>query len=275
MKTLVLNSTHYVAGSGNQFIYPFPTAIGFGKGDKIGLANLSISNSTYNVSAARGNNKITVYFYTISNTVVQLPKGNMIAQVNNTPVAYNFYFPDGYYTVSQLNTYLQLQMFNQGLYLTANSGATVIYFFNIVTIASQYAVQINCFSIPDAYSAGQLGYLAPTGTIPTGPITGLSGALAGTTYVNAGGNKNTWCVGGLAAVFVQITPTLSLPRSFGSLLGFTTISSFNAIQIVNGAYSPLPTIFTSNVTPIISPVNSYIMTCSLINVSRIQLHDNV
>ena len=86
MKTLVLNSTHYVPGSGNQFIYPFPTAIGFGKGDKIGLANLSISNSTYNVYAARGNNKITVYFYTISNTVVQDRKGNMISQVNTTPI---------------------------------------------------------------------------------------------------------------------------------------------------------------------------------------------
>ena len=128
MKTLVLNSTHYVPGSGNQFIYPFPTAIGFGKGDKIGLASLSISNSTYNVSAARGNNVITVNFYTISNTVVQVwgPKGSLATQVNTTPVAYNFYFPDGYYTISQLNTYLQLQMFNQGLYLTANSGANCV-----------------------------------------------------------------------------------------------------------------------------------------------------
>ena len=110
-----------------------------------------------------------------------------------------------------------------------------------------------------------LGYLAPTGTIPTGPITGLSGSLAGTTYLNAGGNKNIWCAGGLAAVFVQITPSLTLSRNFASLLGFSNIFSFNAIPIINGGYSPLPTIFTSNVTPVISPVNSYIMTCSLIN----------
>jgi len=196
MKTLVLNSGNYVAGSGNTFTYRFPTAISFAKGDRVGLANLAMTNSTYNISAARGNNSVSISWPTIElKTGAKLVNFKILTYVywDATYNDYTFYFPDGYYTISQLNAYLQQQMFNQGLYLTANNAAQVVYFFAINTITSQYAVQVQAFNFPTADDATKLGYATPTGNIPSGSIVGLSGALAGTTYANAGSAKNFWC----------------------------------------------------------------------------------
>ena len=88
-------------------------------------------------------------------------------------------------------------MFNMGMYMTKDTGATVIYFFNIVTIASQYSAQLQAYALP--YASDQSTWSLPNSTdlVPSGAIAGLTGALAGTTYPNAGSGKNWWCSNGL------------------------------------------------------------------------------
>jgi len=279
MKTIVLNSTNFVPGSGNVFQYNFPSAVSFAKGDRIGLASLSVTNSTYNISAARANNTVTIQWPTITPTSNYV-KGQTSWSINYTMNSYPFFIPDGYYTVSQLNTYLQLQMFNQGLYMTSNAGASTIYFFNIVAVTQQYGVQISAFQLPSFNALQTNGWAPPTGTVPTLPIPGLTGALNGTTYANAGGNKNFWCPNGFGGGISSATnaypnpnsaalsPILTVPASFGALLGFPP-TSLTFTGPVGGnfsnSYTAAATLFQSSQTPIISPVNSYILTCSLLN----------
>ena len=60
---LVINSSHFVNGNGNnKFVYKFQPAFNFSSYDKIGVQSLSIFNSFYNISAALGNNQMTLNF---------------------------------------------------------------------------------------------------------------------------------------------------------------------------------------------------------------------
>ena len=43
MRTLVINSSNYVAGSGNTYTYYFPSSYSVKDGDQIGVANISIA----------------------------------------------------------------------------------------------------------------------------------------------------------------------------------------------------------------------------------------
>lgn len=271
MKTLVINSSNYVAGSGNTFVYKFPTATSFAKGDRVALANVAMTNSTYNISAARGNNTVTILWASLlKNDIEKIPSGTAVTINGVTWRAeyqnYNFYFPDGFYTITQLNTYLQLQMFNMGMFMTKDNGANIIYFFNIVAIPSQYSVQIQAYALPNigdqaTWALPVLGDMVPINAIP-----GLTGALAGTTYPRAGASKNWWCSDGLipANFNINATPQLTLPSSFSSLLGFTA-TSFAWNNRVRATYASSATNFNSTTAPQIAPVNSYIMTCSLLN----------
>ena len=91
MRTLVINSSHYVAGSSNTFSYPLPYGTKFADNSKIGVASISLYNSTFNITSARGNNTITLTSW----AGVSLSSNNVIT------------IPDGYYSVSDLNYYIQ------------------------------------------------------------------------------------------------------------------------------------------------------------------------
>lgn len=283
MKTLVINSSNYVAGSGNTFIYKFPTAVSFAKGDRVAMANVAMTNSTFNISAARGNNTVSTVWNRFGKTNQQgLPQfitGSQAVKWASLPTIVTFYIPDGFYTIPQLNTYLQLQMFNMGMYMTKDNGANIIYFFSFTAIPSQYCVQLEAYVVPnldDKPTAWSLP--SSTDLIPTNPVPGLTGSLAGTTYARAGSRKDWWCMDfGLPprSENLNTIPALLLPASFCSLLGLTatTFGFVNGIQQPSFAwnngvqltYSASPTLFVSTTAPQIAPVNSYIMTCSLLN----------
>lgn len=58
---LVINSSHFVPGNANnKFVYKFSPAFQFSSNDKIGVQ--SFFNSFYNISAAQGNNQMTLNF---------------------------------------------------------------------------------------------------------------------------------------------------------------------------------------------------------------------
>ena len=210
MKTIILNSSNYVAGSNNQFSIAFPgNGVKFNAGDKIAVAGIAVYNSTFNITSARGNNKISIIWN------------------NATPQTYIFTFPDGYYSASDMNAFIQQQCILNNLYMTTNNGSTYVYFVEITTNSVRYAISLNVYPIPTSAQATTLGYSMPSGA--------------------------TWSLPSSAQC-----PQIAINTAFGALVGQSagtypaTIQS-TAVQTI------------SSITPIISPVDSYILCCNLIN----------
>jgi len=96
-----------------------------------------------------------------------------------------------------------------------------------VTNAPQYAIGINAYAIPTSATATTLGYTKPASA--------------------------TWSYPSSAQ-----TPQINVNSALGTLLGFSAAYYPAAISASNVQ-------FLSNLTPKISPVDSYILTCSLLN----------
>ena len=205
-KTLVINSSNYVIGSNNKYIYRFPNSVNFEVGSTIGLSSISIYNSTFNIEKSRGNNTIQIIWLGTTYTLV---------------------IDDGYYNVSDLNFRIQQFCILNNLYLTSNGGSNIIYFIELAMNSVRYSVQLNLYAIPTEQQALVLGY-----------------SKVGSTWNYP-----------LAA----ITPQLNiLSQTFGNLIGLT----FGLYPLTPQSTTQS---FLSTTTPIISPVNSYVMTCNLLN----------
>ena len=205
-RTLVINSSNYVVGSNNKFVYRFPNTVIFEAGSSIGLSGISIYNSTFNVERSRGNNVIQIIWLGITHTIV---------------------IEDGYYTVNDLNFKIQQYCILNNLYMSSNGGTNIIYFVELVMNSVRYSIQLNLYPIPTELQATALNYIKP---------------------------GNNW-----AFPLNTITPQVNiLSQQFGNLIGFT----FGLYPLISQATTQS---FLSSTTPIISPVNSYVITCNLLN----------
>lgn len=209
MRTIIINSSNLVSGTTNTYQYNFPTSVQFKDGAEVGVSQISMYNSSFNVSVSRSNNTITLIWNAA------------------TPTTYTFTLPDGYYSVADLNSFLQQQCILNNLYVT-NSTGNYVYFAEFQTNAVRYAVSTNLYPIPTAAQATTLGYTIPSGA--------------------------TWTFPAAAAC-----PQLTITTGFGALIGLsagnypTSATTTTAVQQI------------SNITPNINPVNSYVLTCNLVN----------
>jgi len=208
MKTIILNASNYVAGSNNQFIYQFPSTVQFSKDDQIALGSCAIYNSTFNISAALGNNSMTITWNA------------------NTVTTYNLLFPDGFYSYSDINQFIQFYCISNNLYATSTTSGINIYFLELVTNSVRYAAQLNSYSLPTTAQAVTLGYTLPVGATWTFPVTAS-------------------------------TPQLTFGNVFGSLIGL--LPGIYPPTVITTNYN-----IVSTYTPEVSIVQSYIMTCNLI-----------
>lgn len=216
-RTIILNSTHYIEGSQNLYVYNLPQSVKFTNKSKIGVSSVSVYNSTFNVSARRLNNTVTLIWNA------------------NTSTSYTWTIPDGYYSASDLNSFLQSKMFENKLYCNT-TGNTIVYFFEITQNAVRYAIQLTATPLPTSANATTLSYTIPAGA--------------------------TW-----SFPTANNTPQLTFNNIFGNLLGFDGQTYPNAVQATTQS-------ILSTKTPNISPVDSYILTCNLIN-SRYSIPSNV
>ena len=206
-ENIIFNRNHYVSGSKGTFTYKLPTSVKF-ENAEVGVQSIAVYNSTFNIESSRGNNTITVRW------------------VADTTVDYTFTIPDGYYSYSDLNYFLQQQMILEDLYVT-NSSGDYVYFVEILTNATRYAAQLNSYALPDSSTASTLSYTKPAGGSWDWPTT-------------------------------SSTPQIIINAAFGSLIGFeagtfpSSVSATNVQQL-------------SSITPTISPVSSYILGCNLVN----------
>ena len=215
--TLVLNSSNIANTSTNtSFKYNFVQG-GFTADDcEICVSSVSIPYSWNNVSTYYNNKTFTLIFPTAATTVT-----------------YSIVLPDGFYTVTDINYFIQQTCISNGAYLI-DSSLNNVYFTNMAYNATFYSIQVLLFSVPTS--------LVTTGMTYTRPATGLYSAT------------------GTGLPTTAYTPQLVIPTSgsIGTIIGFSS-GTFPAAQTVTSQS------FLSTLTPIGTTVNSLVIQCSLVS----------
>ena len=203
---IIINGSNLVPSTNNNtYQYFFPSSIQLEPSSKIALASINMFYSWYNISTAYNNNKF-----------------NIIWATNIGTTTYNLTIPDGYYTVAQLNTYLDSFLIQNGLYLIDNNGK-YIYYLEIQENPNVYGIQLNSFPIPNLLPAGWSNPAAMTfPAIATTPQ-----------FVILNNNFQQW-----TGVNQGIYPSPSQATTYSKVSDFT---------------------------PQVTPIQSVLMTCSLVN----------
>lgn len=179
--TLVLNSAN-TTNQVNIFQYNFLNGSFVVQDDsELCISGITIPYSWYNIQQQYYNN--TTFQFTFTEAVT---------------TTYTVVLPNGYYSVTSLNEYLQGEFVNQGLYLVDSAGDNV-YYLSLVYNVSTYSVQLLSFAVPVSLPAG---------------------------YSNPA-----------ALVFPAVASTpqliISSTNNFGSIIGFTAGTYPPAIQATN------------------------------------------
>ena len=207
MPTIVCNSTNIVNSPiNNKLVYKFQNGGAKFENNDIALAQFSLYYSWFNINQILYNNTTCSYIWIDGTTV-------------------NITIPDGYYTATSLNAYIESIMVANKHYLITSTGDFVFYI-QLQENSTFYALQLNCYAVPTT-----LGTL----TFP-----------AGATWILPTPNPQT-------PQFV-----VSSTNNFGLLIGFNAGTYPPTPQA--STYSIL-----SQITPEIQPISSLNLVCSMIN----------
>jgi hypothetical protein len=214
--TVILNKTNIVPNTGNSvLLYKFNSSIEF-KDASVSLSSLNIFNSWFNISASLQNNQFSYKWF------------NSLGVLNQT---YTITFPDGYYSVNDMNEFVQSQLVTRGHYLQHTVDSNYIYHIEFVSNPSYYAIQMNIY----AMRTSDANYTKGVST-----------------------NTDLYPVWGWPAEFTSIQVILTSTNKFYRLIGinpgtYPTISDSN-----NHTY-------LSAFTPTMDPVSSLMVQCSIVN----------
>jgi len=216
--TLVLNSSNVQNTNTNTtFKYSFIQG-GFRVQDmEMCISSITIPYSFYNVSSYYNNRTFSLIFPTAATTTT-----------------ISITLPEGFYTVTDINSYIQQVCIDYGAYLIDSTG-NYVYYQQLVYNTTYYAVQLLLFSVPT--------------TLPTGYSYATAGA-SGSIYTSA----------------IKLPTTAYIPRlSLASSGSIATIIGFAAGATYPTAVSTTSQSLKSTLTPVGSTVNSLVMECSLVN----------
>ena len=207
-KTIILNTANIVENSNNtKLVYNFPSGGYSFKNDMIALQSVYQYFSIFNITSDYGNNTFSYTWF--------------------DGIEYSITIPDGYYEISDLNSYFQSIMIANTHYMT-NSAGQFIYFLEFIVNTSRYAVQINSYPL-DTTIQSTNGYILPTGATWSVPATSTLSQF----------NVNT--------------------SGFGEVLGYE-IGSYPTTQVGSTTSS-----FLSSKAPQITPYSSILVSCNLVN----------
>lgn len=131
---IILNSDNVNNSSNSQYKFNFITGNFTVKSDaEICLSQIQIPYSWFNISNAYQNNKF-----------------NFISWLG---ITYNITLPDGFYTISDVNNFMETFFINNGLYLIDNSGNN-IYYWSIYTNSQYYRNQMLFYNVPTSLPVG-------------------------------------------------------------------------------------------------------------------------
>jgi len=154
---------------------------------------------------------------------------------NGSSQTYTVNIPNGFYQLADLQNYLELYMISQNQYFTNTTTGQNLYYISFSTNSTYYAIQLICSPIPSSVPSG---YSVPT----------------------AGFNYNNSTNYGFPNAGYNYTPRviISSNNNFGTLIGY-----------LGGTYPSAVTQSTNNtlggLTPNLTPVNSLILLCNLVN----------
>ena len=211
--TLLLNSSNVIGSNNNTYQYNFISGSFHAKDCEMAVSSLAIPYSWFNVSSSYNNNTISITFPYLATT----------ATLNIT-------LPNGFYSVSDINNYIALQMINAGLYLI-NSSGSYVYYFQVSSNATYYTNTVVLSLVPTTLPSGY-----------TQPSTGYWSTISGN---------------GLPTTTSTPSFTLASSGSINIILGFKTgtyASSTTVNQSINGT-----------ITPIGSTVNALVIRCNLLS----------
>lgn len=155
---LILNNTNVISPNNTIFQYRFINGGFFiPEGTEICISTLSIPYAFFNITTANNNN--TFNFISWTGTV------------------YPIILPNGFYTQSDIQNYLQTFFLNNNLYLT-NSQGDLVFFLYITINATYYANQILVYNVPTSaefqptvVGNAYYGWSAPAGFVFPTPTT--------------------------------------------------------------------------------------------------------
>jgi hypothetical protein len=183
---------------------------------------------------------LQMYYSTFNITAAN--KNNSFSYVWVNGITYNVVVPDGFYDIDALNNYLHFAMVQNTHYLISTTG-DYVYLMTLGINPSRYAVQLNCFAIRVALATTN-GWTLPAGA--------------------------TWVIPTNFIVPELVVPSTT-NNTFGLVIGFAAGTYPNAViagvppaQTQTPAYTTDQE-FLSTFTPQVTPVSSFILTCSLIN----------
>lgn len=207
---ILLNSSNVINSYNTVFDYKFISgAFEVNEGAEICVSSITLPYSWFNVNKALYNNNGFSYTWADGTT-------------------YSVTLPDGFYTVTDLNQYLQNVMISNNQYLINTSTGQYQYFISLFTNVTYYT---NSFILTYVPTSLPSGYNAPTGFVYS------------TTTAKA--------------------PQLIIPsNNFGKLIGYSA-GSYPSTQASGTAMSYLNVL--GNITPNITPVNAITVRCNLCN----------
>ena len=136
---LVINGSNVVNALKNTYRYDFINGtFEISEGSEIMITSLQIPYSWFNITARNNNNIFRFYCPTAS------------ATYNTLTIT----LPDGFYTTTSLNAYLQQFCVSNGLYLIENSTQNNLYYINVLFNPTYYANQIILKPIPTSLPSG-------------------------------------------------------------------------------------------------------------------------
>jgi hypothetical protein len=144
--TLVLNSKNVIGSNNNIFQYQFLNGFKIGDNAEISVSAAQIPYSWYNVS----------YFY-------QNTKFNLIFPTGTTTATLNITIPDGFYTVNDLQSYIEQVCITNNYYLI-NTAGNYVYYVNLSYNISAYKIQLISSLVPTTLP---VGWTNPGWTLPT------------------------------------------------------------------------------------------------------------
>jgi len=142
-QVIPISQVNAVVGQPNTFQYRFPQNAMFSE-RRIAIANMILPYNWYNLSTSYANTTgISMIF----------PTGATTATINMT-------IPNGFYTITQLNAFLQAQMVANNFYLV--NGSTNVYYLEIVANSNTGLAQLNCYDVPLTTTYTNNGWVLPT-----------------------------------------------------------------------------------------------------------------
>lgn len=133
---VILTQNNLVPSANNNvYRYSFPGSATFSN-SKVAVSTIQIYYSWQNVNVQNTNNTCSIIF----------PVGAGTATVAIT-------FPDGSYSVADLNSYLQFIMIQNNYYLIDSAG-NYVYYLELVENSVRYSVQLNTYPVPTILPGG-------------------------------------------------------------------------------------------------------------------------